>query len=83
MNCKDCKHFDNTKPVDTAHNVNDKYKNAEFYIGRCKKIGRIKMMNDTCGLYEEKTSDDNERVNDLYTEAEEISNNAGDTKEEE
>lgn len=56
MNCIDCKYFDNTKPVDTAHNVNDKHKNAEFYIGRCKKIGCIKMMNDTCELHEEETA---------------------------
>lgn len=55
MNCKDCKYFDNTKPIDTSHNINDKHKKAEFYIGRCKKIGCIKMMNDTCGLHKEET----------------------------
>lgn len=52
--CKDCKYFDNTKPVDTTHNDNDKYKNAEVYIGECKEIGRIKMMNDSCTLFKEK-----------------------------
>lgn len=24
MNCKNCKYFDNTKTVDTAHNPNDR-----------------------------------------------------------
>ena len=52
--CKDCLYFDNTKPVDTTHNDNDKYKNAEVYIGMCKKIGRIKMMNDICCLLKSK-----------------------------
>jgi hypothetical protein len=54
MNCKNCKYFDNTKPVDTAHNPNDRHKTAEPYIGKCKKIGRIKMMNDSCSLFERK-----------------------------
>lgn len=54
MNCKNCKYFDNTKPVDTAHNPNDRHKTAEPYIGKCEKIERIKMMNDTCRLYEGK-----------------------------
>lgn len=54
MNCKNCKYFDNTKPVDTAHNPNDRHKTAEPYIGKCKKIERIKMMNDSCRLYERK-----------------------------
>ena len=53
MNCKNCKYFDNTKPVDTAHNPNGKHKTAEPYIGKCDKIERIKMMNDTCRLFEE------------------------------
>ena len=52
--CKDCKFFDNTKPVDTTHNDNDKYKTAESYIGECKEIDRIKMMNDSCTLFKEK-----------------------------
>jgi hypothetical protein len=52
--CKDCKYFDNTKPVDTTHNDNDKYKTAEAYIGECKEIDRIKMMNDSCRLFKSK-----------------------------
>ena len=52
--CKDCKYFDNSKPVDTSHNDNDKHKTAEEYIGKCKEIGRIKMMNDTCCLFKSK-----------------------------
>jgi hypothetical protein len=52
--CKDCKYFDNTKPVDTTHNDNDKYKTAEEYIGECKEINRIKMMNDSCCLFKSK-----------------------------
>jgi hypothetical protein len=52
--CKDCKYFDNTKPVDTTHNDNDKYKTAEAYIGKCKEIDRIKMMNDSCCLFKSK-----------------------------
>jgi hypothetical protein len=52
--CKDCKYFDNTKPVDTTHNDNDKYKTAEPYIGKCKEIDRIKMMNDRCCLFKSK-----------------------------
>jgi hypothetical protein len=52
--CKDCKYFDNTKPVDTTHNDNDKYKTAEAYIGKCKEIGRVKMMNDSCRLFKSK-----------------------------
>ena len=52
--CKDCKFFDNTKPVDTTHNDNDKCKTAEVYIGKCKEISRIKMMNDSCTLFKEK-----------------------------
>lgn len=52
--CKECKFFDNTKPVDTTHNENDVYKNAEEYIGECKEIGRIKMMNDFCTLFKSK-----------------------------
>jgi hypothetical protein len=52
--CKDCKYFDNTKPVDTAHNLNDKHKTAEPYIGKCKEIDRIKMMNDSCRLFKSK-----------------------------
>lgn len=54
MTCKDCIYFDNSKPVDTTHNDNDKYKTAEPYIGMCKEIGRIKMMNDVCRLFKPK-----------------------------
>ena len=54
MNCKDCKYFDNTKPVDTIKNEKDKHKTAEEYIGMCTNINRIKMMNDSCTLFEEK-----------------------------
>ena len=52
--CKDCKYFDNTTPVDTTHNDHDKYKTAEEYIGKCKEIDRIKMMNDSCCLFKSK-----------------------------
>lgn len=45
--CKNCKHFDNTKPVSMSRG-NDKYKSAENYIGRCKITGTVKMMNDQC-----------------------------------
>ena len=48
--CKDCKHFDNTKPVSTSRE-SDKYKFAEPYIGECKQTGRITMMNDACGCF--------------------------------
>lgn len=49
--CKNCKNFDNTKPVSKARE-NDKYKSAEKYIGMCKLTGTVKMMNDLC--YDEK-----------------------------
>lgn len=49
--CKNCKNFDNTKPVSMSRG-NDKYKSAEKYIGRCKLTGTVKMMNDQC--YDEK-----------------------------
>ena len=52
--CKNCKYFDNSMPVDTIHNDNDKHKTAEEYIGKCKEIGRIKMMNDSCQLFKSK-----------------------------
>lgn len=58
MNCKNCKYFDSTKPVDTAHNPNDRHKTAEPYIGKCEKIERIKMMNDSCRLFEEASNED-------------------------
>jgi hypothetical protein len=45
--CKNCKYFDNTKPVSMSRG-NDKYKSAENYIGRCKITGTVKMMNDQC-----------------------------------
>lgn len=51
--CKECKFFDNSKPVSTAKG-NDKYKNAEEYIGECTKIKRIDAMNDSCQLFEKK-----------------------------
>ena len=51
--CKDCKHFDSTKPVSTSRE-NDKYKNAEEYIGICEKIHRVDVMNDTCVFFEKK-----------------------------
>ena len=54
MNCKDCIYFDNTIPVDTIKNEADKHKTAEEYIGYCKKIDRIKMMNDNCPLFKKK-----------------------------
>lgn len=54
MNCKNCKYFNNKVPVDTAHNPNNRHKTAEPYIGKCEKIERIKMMNDSCRLYEGK-----------------------------
>ena len=49
--CKNCKNFDNTKPVSMSRG-NDKYKTAENCIGRCKLTGTVKMMNDQC--YDEK-----------------------------
>lgn len=52
--CKNCNFFDCSIPVDTTHNDNDKCKTAEPYIGKCKEIGRIKMMNDSCMLFKEK-----------------------------
>ena len=52
MSCKDCKYFDNTKPVTTERN--SEYKNAEVYIGRCSEIDTIKMMNDNCPLFKKK-----------------------------
>ncbi len=55
-NCKNCKHFDNTKPVSTAKG-NDKHKYAEPYIGECKQTGRITLMNDKCGCFEENEND--------------------------
>lgn len=58
MKCLNCKFFDNTKPVDTAHNPNDKHNYAEDYIGKCTNIDRIKMMNDVCTLFEEKEEKD-------------------------
>ena len=58
MKCLNCKYFDNTKPVDTAHNPNDKHNYVEDYIGECTNIGRIKMMNDVCTLFEEKEKKD-------------------------
>lgn len=54
MKCKDCKYFDNTKPVDTIKNEKDKHKTAEEYIGYCSNINRIKLMNDCCVLFKEK-----------------------------
>ncbi len=51
--CKTCKYFDNTKPASTIRG-NDKPKFAEEYIGTCKQIGRIRMMNDRCFEYEPK-----------------------------
>lgn len=53
VNCKSCKHFDNTKPVSTIQG-NDKPKQAEEYIGICKQNGIIRMMNDKCFLYQSK-----------------------------
>lgn len=53
VNCKNCKHFDNTKPTSTIRG-NDKPKFAEEYIGICKQTGRIKMMNDRCFEYNPK-----------------------------
>lgn len=53
MKCKECKYFDNTIPVSTERG-NDRTKNAEEYIGMCNNINRPKMMNDKCGLFEEK-----------------------------
>ena len=50
--CKDCKYFDNTKPVTKERN--SEYKNAEEYIGICAEIGTIKMMNDSCRLFKSK-----------------------------
>lgn len=58
MKCLNCKFFDNSKPVDTAHNPNDKHNYVEEYIGKCTNIGRIKMMNDVCTLFEEKEEKD-------------------------
>lgn len=55
-NCKNCKHFDNTKPVSTAKE-NNKHKYAEPYIGECQQTNRITMMNDTCGCFEENKND--------------------------
>lgn len=51
--CKTCKYFDNTKPTSTIRGK-DKPKFAEEYIGICKQIGRIKMMNDICLGYKSK-----------------------------
>lgn len=47
MRCKECKHFDNSKPVSTS-TKNDKYKRPEKYIGTCKITSTIKMANDLC-----------------------------------
>ena len=69
MNCKNCKYFDNTKPVDTAHNPNDRHKTAEPYIGKCEKIERIKMMNDTCRLFEEAQ---NEEQGQIHTQSQRV-----------
>ena len=52
MKCKDCKYFDNTKPVTTERN--SEYKHAEEYIGRCSEVDTIKMMNDSCCLFKSK-----------------------------
>ena len=52
--CKECRYFDNSIPVDTTHNDNDKRKTADEYIGKCGEIGRIKMMNDSCCLFKPK-----------------------------
>lgn len=56
MNCKECKYFENTKPADAIKSEKDKRKVSDFYIGMCKNIGRIKMMNDVCQLFERKES---------------------------
>ena len=69
MNCKNCKYFDNTKPVDTAHNPNDRHKTAEPYIGKCEKIERIKMMNDSCRLFEEAQ---NEEQGQIHTQSQRV-----------
>ena len=57
--CKDCKYFDNTKPVSTIRG-NDKYNKSEEYIGECTKIHRIDTMNDSCTLFEKKEVQNNE-----------------------
>lgn len=51
--CKNCKFFDNTQPVSTVRG-SDRPKVAEEYIGKCKQIGRIKMMNDFCPCFSKK-----------------------------
>ena len=58
--CKECKYFDNTVPCDTIRNERDKHKTPDKYIGMCRNIGCIKMMNDTCILFEKKEVTDND-----------------------
>ena len=53
--CKDCRFWDNTKPVSTERN--SEYKNAEEYIGICNNIDRPKMMNDICPLFEKRRNE--------------------------
>lgn len=58
----------------------------EFYSQKDKEIEMLKSMIEkdkkALKLIEGNVGNDDERVNNLYKEAEEISNNAGDTKEE-
>lgn len=58
----------------------------EFYSQKDKEIEMLKSMlekdKETFKLIEGNVGNDDERVNNLYKEAEGISNNAGDTKEE-
>lgn len=59
MKCKDCKWFNNTVPVSTVKG-NDKHKFAEDYIGMCENFNRIRMMNDSCPLFEKKEEEKHE-----------------------
>ena len=42
MSCKDCKYFDNSKPIDT------------IYIGKCEKLHLPLQLNDPCPLFKSK-----------------------------
>ncbi len=58
--CKGCKYFNNKVPCDTIRNEQDKRKTPDEYIGMCRNIGCIKMMNDTCILFEKKEVTEND-----------------------
>lgn len=86
--CWDRLYFSKELNPFNVHDINDIYKcnfKNVYISGNCSRPNVSDMTpKDFCNLgCNFIKDDDDERVNNLYKEAEEISNNAGDTKEEE